>query len=161
MSTLFQRLELSSCLSSSEDQQLTHTGSSLQNGKRPVSTMMLSPPRLGRKGSAVFHNSSSSSSSSRLRPVSMIQPPSNNNNIDGNTGRRGSAPTTTLHQEKTSRCTVKVSFVEIYNEELVDLLNPAPPSERPPVTVREDTKGHIYWTGIKEVTVESSDDVLR
>lgn len=64
-------------------------------------------------------------------------------------------------QSKTSKCTVKVSFVEIYNEELVDLLNPAPASERPPVTVREDPKGQIYWTGVKEVPVESTDDVLR
>ncbi|KAF7729727.1 hypothetical protein EC973_003805 [Apophysomyces ossiformis] len=56
--------------------------------------------------------------------------------------------------------TVKVSFVEIYNEDLIDLLNSAPPNERPPVTIREDTKGHIYWTGVKEVAVHSTEDVL-
>ncbi|KAI8141857.1 P-loop containing nucleoside triphosphate hydrolase protein, partial [Fennellomyces sp. T-0311] len=59
------------------------------------------------------------------------------------------------------RHSVKVSFVEIYNEELIDLLNPAPSTERPPVTIREDTKGQIYWTGVKEVAVESTEDVLR
>ncbi|OAD80972.1 hypothetical protein PHYBLDRAFT_90417, partial [Phycomyces blakesleeanus NRRL 1555(-)] len=53
-----------------------------------------------------------------------------------------------------------VSFVEIYNEELIDLLNSAPPGETPPVTIREDSKGHIYWTGVKEVVVHSTDDVL-
>ncbi|KAI8328157.1 P-loop containing nucleoside triphosphate hydrolase protein, partial [Choanephora cucurbitarum] len=58
------------------------------------------------------------------------------------------------------RYSVKVSFVEIYNEDLIDLLNPALPSEKPPVTIREDTKGHIYWTGVKEVTVHNTDDVL-
>ncbi|KAI8368049.1 hypothetical protein BD560DRAFT_399164 [Blakeslea trispora] len=58
------------------------------------------------------------------------------------------------------RFSVKVSFVEIYNEDLIDLLNPALPSEKPPVTIREDTKGHIYWTGVKEVTVHNTDDVL-
>ncbi|KAL4212137.1 kinesin-domain-containing protein [Rhizopus microsporus] len=58
------------------------------------------------------------------------------------------------------RYSVKVSFVEIYNEELIDLLNPAPPHEKPPVTIREDTKGHIYWTGVKEVSVNNTDDVL-
>ncbi|KAI9311063.1 P-loop containing nucleoside triphosphate hydrolase protein, partial [Dichotomocladium elegans] len=42
---------------------------------------------------------------------------------------------------------VRVSFVEIYNEELIDLLNPAPLNERPPVSIREDAKGHIYWAG--------------
>ncbi|KAI9032872.1 P-loop containing nucleoside triphosphate hydrolase protein [Phycomyces nitens] len=56
--------------------------------------------------------------------------------------------------------TVKVSFVEIYNEELIDLLNSSAPGETPPVTIREDSKGHIYWTGVKEVVVHSTDDVL-
>jgi hypothetical protein len=53
-----------------------------------------------------------------------------------------------------------VSFVEIYNEELIDLLNSNPPNEKPPVTIREDTKGHIYWTGVKEMAVNTTDDVL-
>ncbi|KAI9280675.1 kinesin motor domain-containing protein, partial [Sporodiniella umbellata] len=61
---------------------------------------------------------------------------------------------------KNYRCSVKVSFVEIYNEELIDLLNSAPPHEKPPVTIREDTKGHIYWTGVSEVSVKSTEDVL-
>lgn len=43
----------------------------------------------------------------------------------------------------------------------MDLLNPAPADERPPVTIREDTKGQIYWTGVKEVPVDSTEDVLR
>lgn len=73
-----------------------------------------------------------------LRPVSQIQP-----------------------QKSTYRYSVKVSFVEIYNEELVDLLNSAHPSEKPPVTIREDTKGHIYWTGVKEMVVNNTDDVLH
>ncbi|KAL0092018.1 kif21a protein, partial [Phycomyces blakesleeanus] len=70
-----------------------------------------------------------------------------------------------LHQTDSAiirppKYTVKVSFVEIYNEELIDLLNSAPPGETPPVTIREDSKGHIYWTGVKEVVVHSTDDVL-
>ncbi|KAI8636730.1 P-loop containing nucleoside triphosphate hydrolase protein [Parasitella parasitica] len=63
-------------------------------------------------------------------------------------------------QKSVYRYSVKVSFVEIYNEELIDLLNSAHPSEKPPVTIREDTKGHIYWTGVKEVVVHNTDDVL-
>jgi hypothetical protein len=63
-------------------------------------------------------------------------------------------------QKSNYRFSVKVSFVEIYNEELIDLLNSAHPSEKPPVTIREDTKGHIYWTGVQEVTVHNTDDVL-
>ncbi|KAI9278514.1 P-loop containing nucleoside triphosphate hydrolase protein, partial [Phascolomyces articulosus] len=100
----------------------------------------------------------------------MITPPttsnsSGSNGSNGSSCRRGSTPALTITPEhassKLSRHTVKVSFVEIYNEELVDLLNPAPPTERPPVTIREDTKGQIYWTGVKEVSVESTEDVLR
>ncbi|KAI9250737.1 P-loop containing nucleoside triphosphate hydrolase protein [Sporodiniella umbellata] len=56
--------------------------------------------------------------------------------------------------------TVTVSFIEIYNEDLHDLLSSAPPEESPPITIREDTKGNIYWTGVKEVQVQSAEDVL-
>ncbi|KAI7854727.1 P-loop containing nucleoside triphosphate hydrolase protein, partial [Circinella umbellata] len=101
----------------------------------------------------------------------MVTPPStsNSNGSNGSNNescRRGSTPILSNapgnnNNTKTSRHTVKVSFVEIYNEELVDLLNPSPSSERPPVTIREDTKGQIYWTGVKEVGVESTEDVLR
>ncbi|KAI8096408.1 uncharacterized protein BX664DRAFT_259172, partial [Halteromyces radiatus] len=98
-------------------------------------------------------------SSTKLRPVSMI---TTNNNANSSPLRRGSAP---IIQDdvcdKSPRYTVHVSFVEIYNEELIDLLNPAPPNERPPATIREDTKGHIHWTGVKEVVVNNADDVLR
>lgn len=80
--------------------------------------------------------------------------------------RRGSnatIPTSTIPStnDKTTRYSVHVSFIEIYNEELIDLLNPAPPHERTPVTIREDTKGHIIWTGLKEVPVTNTEDVLR
>ncbi|RCH99200.1 hypothetical protein CU098_004892 [Rhizopus stolonifer] len=60
----------------------------------------------------------------------------------------------------THKYTVTVSFIEIYNEDLHDLLNSAPPEESPPITIREDTKGNIYWTGVKEVQVSSAEDVL-
>lgn len=61
----------------------------------------------------------------------------------------------------THRYTMTVSFIEIYNEDLHDLLNSSPPEESPPITIREDTKGNIYWTGVKEVEVQSTDDVLQ
>ncbi|KAG0163776.1 hypothetical protein DFQ28_009194 [Apophysomyces sp. BC1034] len=81
----------------------------------------------------------------RLRPLSRLSTPSRSTNSNG---------------QPQNKFSIKVSFVEIYNEELNDLLNAASPTERPPVTIREDTKGHIYWTGVKEVTVHSTDDVL-
>lgn len=87
-----------------------------------------------------------------------------NNGTSNSPLRRGSAPATQDDpppSSLSSRHTVHVSFVEIYNEELIDLLNPAPPHERPPATIREDTKGHIHWTGVKEVAVNSAEEVLR
>ncbi|CAO3600850.1 unnamed protein product [Absidia cylindrospora] len=106
-------------------------------------------------------------SSTKLRPISMIAT-NNSNSSNGNGSnsssplRRGSAPAAQDDvSDKATRHTVHVSFVEIYNEELIDLLNPAPPNERPPATIREDTKGHIHWTGVKEVAVNSTEDVLR
>ncbi|KAI8972272.1 P-loop containing nucleoside triphosphate hydrolase protein, partial [Pilobolus umbonatus] len=65
-----------------------------------------------------------------------------------------------MHPSSKYKYSVKVSFVEIYNEELIDLLNSAPPNEKPIVNIREDTKGHIYWTGVKEMTVNNTEDVL-
>ncbi|KAI8376166.1 P-loop containing nucleoside triphosphate hydrolase protein [Radiomyces spectabilis] len=77
-----------------------------------------------------------------LHPRSRISLPPSSSSSSGSNG-----------SSSKYKYTVKVSFVEIYNEELIDLLNPAPPSEKPPVTIREDTKGHIYWTGVKELLV--------
>ncbi|GAA5812785.1 hypothetical protein MFLAVUS_006243 [Mucor flavus] len=90
--------------------------------------------------------SASNKSNSRLRPKSKI-------------GHRTSHIPQVPPINKT-KFTVKVSFIEIYNEDLHDLLNSAPPEELPPITIREDTKGRIYWTGVKEVLVHSTDDVL-
>lgn len=66
-----------------------------------------------------------------------------------------------LHRDNSTRqSSIKVSFIEIYNEEVIDLLSPHPVSERPLITIREDPKGHIYWTGVCEMTVHSACDVL-
>ncbi|KAI9247359.1 P-loop containing nucleoside triphosphate hydrolase protein, partial [Sporodiniella umbellata] len=91
------------------------------------------------------------SSNLKSRPASIITPPRCGSNL--------TPPVST--DEKSTRYTVLVSFIEIYNEELIDLLNPAPPCERAPVTIREDTKGHIIWTGLKEVAVSNAEDVLK
>ncbi|EOQ98936.1 Kinesin-like protein KIF21A [Wallemia ichthyophaga EXF-994] len=55
---------------------------------------------------------------------------------------------------------LKNSFVEIYNEDLVDLLGPIG-VERPPVTIREASNGTIIWSGLREPHVASSQDVLN
>ncbi|CAG8725561.1 14300_t:CDS:2, partial [Acaulospora morrowiae] len=64
-------------------------------------------------------------------------------------------------QCKKSKFTVKVSFIEIHNEDLIDLLGEGEEDERPPVTIREDSKGNIYWTGLQEVKVNNVDEVIR
>ncbi|KAG0351033.1 hypothetical protein BG005_009475, partial [Podila minutissima] len=53
----------------------------------------------------------------------------------------------------------RVSFVEIYNEDLIDLLVKG--DVRPPVTIREDTKGNIFWTGVQEIVVSSVEEVIH
>ncbi|KAI9828082.1 MAG: hypothetical protein M1832_003609 [Thelocarpon impressellum] len=57
---------------------------------------------------------------------------------------------------------MKATYVEIYNEQLRDLLLPesTPHSERGAVAIREDTKGRILLTGLHQVTIHSIDDLL-
>jgi hypothetical protein len=86
------------------------------------------------------------SSSSKLRPVSMIQ---------------HSPHTTPTIDSQSKKFNVTVSFVEIYNEELIDLLNDAPPESRPVITVREDMKGQLVWSGVTEATASSVEQVMQ
>ncbi|CAO3613079.1 unnamed protein product [Cunninghamella echinulata] len=109
-------------------------------------------------------------SKGRLRPLSRISynnssllaslsPPQSSHSTTSSSSSSASSITSSSLTSK-YKYTVKVSFVEIYNEELIDLLNGAPPNERPPITIREDSKGQIYWTGVKEMIVNSTEDVL-
>lgn len=54
---------------------------------------------------------------------------------------------------------VKGSFIEIYNEDLLDLLDD--PNTRREVQIREDKDGHIIWGGLKEVPVKNTQEVMR
>lgn len=58
--------------------------------------------------------------------------------------------------------TMKATYVEIYNEQLRDLLVPdtVPLHERGAVTIREDTKGHILLTGLHTVEINSVEDLM-
>lgn len=58
---------------------------------------------------------------------------------------------------------LKASYVEIYNEQLRDLLVPAdvPQHERAQVTIREDPKGRIILTGLQQMNINSIDDLLH
>lgn len=54
---------------------------------------------------------------------------------------------------------VRVSFLELYNEDLIDLLMPKKPGDKPP-GIREDGKGGIEWVNVKQVLVKSPEDVF-
>ena len=56
-----------------------------------------------------------------------------------------------------------MTYVEIYNETLRDLLVPeyTPAHERSNVTIREDVKGNILLTGLRQVEINSIDDMMN
>ncbi|KAI1821199.1 hypothetical protein F4861DRAFT_480973 [Xylaria intraflava] len=58
---------------------------------------------------------------------------------------------------------LKATYVEIYNEQLRDLLLPdtVGPHERSVVSIREDTKGNIILTGLRQVDINSADDLMN
>ncbi|KAI9803360.1 MAG: hypothetical protein M1833_000877 [Piccolia ochrophora] len=67
-----------------------------------------------------------------------------------------------LSKRADKQWTMKATYVEIYNEQLRDLLLPesVPQHERSAVTIREDTKGHILLTGLHQVAINSIEDLL-
>lgn len=59
---------------------------------------------------------------------------------------------------------VFVSFLELYNEDIVDLLNQQKKKSGAPVCevqIREDIHGQIYWSGVREEPCSSPDELLR
>ncbi|GBC24957.2 uncharacterized protein OCT59_009458 [Rhizophagus irregularis] len=59
---------------------------------------------------------------------------------------------------------VYVSFLELYNEDLIDLLNPQSRENnkkgKNDLMIREDANGQIYLSGVKEVQVSNPDELL-
>ncbi|KND87678.1 Chromosome-associated kinesin KIF4A [Tolypocladium ophioglossoides CBS 100239] len=57
---------------------------------------------------------------------------------------------------------LKATYVEIYKEQLRDLLvsDSTPINERNNVAIREDTKGNILLTGLHQVEIHSVDDLM-
>lgn len=56
---------------------------------------------------------------------------------------------------------LKATYVEIYNEQLRDLLLSDNISERSNVAIREDVKGNIILTGLHQVEINSVEDLLN
>ncbi|KAJ7633003.1 kinesin [Roridomyces roridus] len=55
---------------------------------------------------------------------------------------------------------IKSSFIEIYNEDLIDLLVEDTAGGRREVQIREDKDGHIIWGGLREVNVKNPGEVM-
>jgi hypothetical protein len=56
---------------------------------------------------------------------------------------------------------LKGSFIELYNEDLIDLLVDDTTGVRREVQIREDKDGHIIWGGLREVAVRNAPEVMR
>ena len=54
---------------------------------------------------------------------------------------------------------IKGSYIEIYNEDLIDLLSDT--GGRRDVQIREDKQGHIIWEGLREVNVKNANEVMK
>lgn len=63
-----------------------------------------------------------------------------------------------------NQISIKASYVEIYNEDLIDLIassaSASMPGQLPQVTIREDKDGKIIWSGLKEVKVSNARAVM-
>ncbi|THH18433.1 hypothetical protein EUX98_g8959 [Antrodiella citrinella] len=56
---------------------------------------------------------------------------------------------------------IKSSFIEIYNEDLIDLLSlDDTGGGRREVQIREDKQGHIIWEGLREIGVKNAGEVM-
>ncbi|RHZ30012.1 hypothetical protein DYB37_000485 [Aphanomyces astaci] len=72
-------------------------------------------------------------------------------------------------RHEATECLLRVEYLEIYNEELRDLLHPETSSKVQTtrcnghcnLSIREDADGHIVVTGAKSQAVQSPDDVMR
>ena len=90
--------------------------------------------------------------------------PNNRNSVSGlRAPARYSMNATSMLAKATERnWTLKATYVEIYNEQLRDLLVPetVPQHERGTVSIREDVKGHILLTGLHHVEINSVEDLM-
>ncbi|KAJ6515166.1 P-loop containing nucleoside triphosphate hydrolase protein, partial [Mycena vitilis] len=64
-----------------------------------------------------------------------------------------------LHR-KTAQGRPPSSFIEIYNEDLIDLLVDDTGGARREVQIREDKEGHIIWGGLRELVVKNPSEVM-
>lgn len=84
---------------------------------------------------------------------------SNRNSLSHLKSPRGYAQQNALGDQNWS---LKATYVEIYNEQLRDLLvsDTTSTGERSNVAIREDTKGNIILTGLQQVEINSVEDLM-
>ncbi|KHN95548.1 kinesin [Metarhizium album ARSEF 1941] len=109
---------------------------------------------LPRAATALFQkldvsNAGGSSASSSRQSISSLRSPRSYNNHQNLLGDRN--------------WSLKATYVEIYNEQLRDLLVPesTPAGERTNIAIREDTKGNIILTGLRQVDIGSVEDLMN
>jgi hypothetical protein len=56
---------------------------------------------------------------------------------------------------------VSVSFLELYNEEIVDLLCATRKENASNLSIREDHHGNIHWSGVREEKVHNAKDLFE
>lgn len=98
----------------------------------------------------ISHSPSTTPTKKSLRPPNSLT-------LRGNrVVKKPDQPTVGL---KSSPYSVSVTYLEIYNEKLRDLLSSGASSK--PLTIREDVKGEISVTGLNEVVVDSTQTLLK
>jgi len=112
------------------------------------------------------YGQTSSGKTFTMTGIDLDADPSDPNNQMGIIPRAVSSIFTGARQLKEERgnawsYSVKGSFIEIYNEDLIDLLGLSDSTgARREVLIRED-KGHIIWDGLREVSVKNVNEVMR
>ncbi|KAF9077216.1 kinesin [Rhodocollybia butyracea] len=112
------------------------------------------------------YGQTSSGKTFTMTGIDLDANPSDPNNGMGIIPRAVSTIFTQAKQLKDERAgswnfSIKGSFIEIYNEDLIDLLSMDDSAGgRREVQIREDKDGHIIWGGLREVNVKNSNEVM-
>lgn len=113
------------------------------------------------------YGQTSSGKTHTMTGIDLDADPSDPNNGMGIIPRAVSTIFTRCRQLRDERAgawnySLKGSFIEIYNEDLIDLLGMDDGGGgRREVQIREDKDGHIIWGGLREVNVKNSTEVMR
>lgn len=113
------------------------------------------------------YGQTSSGKTFTMTGIDLDADPSDPNNCMGIIPRAISSVFSSARQVKEERggawsYTLKASFIEIYNEDLIDLLSlDDPTGVRREVQIREDKEGHIIWGGLREIVVKNTAEVMK